>query len=135
MQTLYTSPALQIHLHLVPQVLEVEWLDFTSGEDFRAGIRESFRLGQQYAVRGLISNHLLMRAVRADDQQWYEAEALRRLPTLTALRCAARVESADAMNRMAVAELERRNPAPLPFAQAAFATVAEARAWVWATLA
>lgn len=75
-----------------------------------------------------------MRAIRAADLAWYETELAPQFRTLPTLRCAVLVESADAMNRMAVADLERRRPTNLPFAQTTCATVVAARAWVQAAL-
>ena len=115
--------------------MEVEWLDFVSGEDFRAGVGAALALGQQHAVRGWINNARRMRAVRAADQAWYEAEAAPRLRALPRLAYLALVESDSAMNRMAVADLTRRQPpVAWPFAYATFGTIAEARAWVRAGL-
>lgn len=134
MNTIHTSDCLAIHLNPLLRVVEVEWLDFTSGENFRGGVREVLRQCQEHAVQGWICNNLRMRAIRAADLAWYETELAPQFRILPTLCCVVLVESGDAMNRMALADLARRRPANLPFSQATCPTVVAARTWVRAAL-
>lgn len=137
METVLTTDCLQVHIHPSPVVQELEWLDFVSGTEFQEGILAALALGRQYDVRGWISNHRRMRAIRAADQDWYETEAAPQFLTLPRLACVALVTSDNAMNRMAVSDLGSRQPpaAALPFVYTEVESVAAARAWVWAQLA
>lgn len=137
LDTLYSTDYLAIHLHAHPRVLEIEWLDFTSGPEFREGVMRALEAGRAHQVAGWINNNRRSRAVRAADQAWYEAEAAPQFFTLTELRCLALVTAEDAMNQLAVRDLSQRQPPPmsLPFAYTEVASIAEARAWTWAQLA
>jgi hypothetical protein len=48
MQTLYTTPYLDIYLHQTTHpTLELHWLDFVLSADFRASLEELMRLARR----------------------------------------------------------------------------------------
>jgi hypothetical protein len=129
MQTLYSTPYLQIYLHQTTHsTLELHWLDFVPSADFRASLLELMRLARQHRVRALIADNRLLRALRQADLQWSGELVFRGLSDLGARRFAA-VESLDAMNRMGVSALVTTVIPNTQLTSQFFATIEEARAW------
>ena len=134
MQTLYSTPYLDIYLHQTTHTtIELHWLDFVPSADFRASMEELMRLVRQYRAQALIADNRLLRALRQADLQWSGDLVFGGLSELGGRRFAA-VESLDAMNRMGITALVATVIPNTHLTSQFFATIEEARSWATAPL-
>jgi hypothetical protein len=134
MQTLYSTPYLNIYLHQTTHsTLELHWLDFVPSADFRSSLQELMHLTHQYQAKALIADNRLLRALRQADLQWSGELVFKGLSASGGRRFAA-VESLDAMNRMGITSLVSTVIPNTQLTSQFFDTIEDARAWATAPL-
>ncbi|TGE14379.1 hypothetical protein [Hymenobacter elongatus] len=129
MQTLFTTPYLQISHDGFAHALELEWLDFANSAELRTGLDTGLRLAEQYHVRAWIGNLKLMRVIRPKDQEWINTDWFPRFSQLDILNMAV-VESDDVLNRQGVTHVMHNATGLAPLSTAYFSHVEDARHWV-----
>jgi hypothetical protein len=128
-QTLFTTPYLQIHHDGFAHALELEWLDFATSEELRQGLNTGLELAAEYHARAWIGNLKHMRVIRPHDQDWINTDWFPRFSQLDILHMAV-VESEDVLNQLGVSHVMHTATGLAPLSTAYFSTVESARHWV-----
>jgi len=129
-ELLHSASCARIHYHPTARVLEVEWLAFSSGEEFRDVLRQAISLAIERGATGWLANSEHMRTLREADQQWLLTEFMPVFSRLELQRFAM-VRCRDAMARMSLANVTGEKAAAfLPSQVREFETRTGALAWL-----
>jgi hypothetical protein len=125
----FTTPYCEVYLHAGPAAaLELRWLSYVPGAEFRANVEQALALARRQPLAGWIADDRLLGAVRPRDLAWVLEEVL---PAIEAagVRRFALLESHDAINRRTIAGMYEQALPARQFEVRQFADSGLARAW------
>jgi len=125
----FTTPYCEVYLHTGPAAaLEMRWLSYVPGAEFRASVGQALALARQQPLAGWIADDRLLGAVRPRDLDWVLQEVL---PAIEAagVRRFALLESRDVINRRTIAGMYEQALPARRFEVRQFADASLARAW------
>jgi len=126
----FTTPYCEVYLHPAAPAaaLELRWLSYVPGAEFRANVGQALALARLQPLTGWIADDRLLGAVRPRDLDWVLQEVL---PAIEAagVRRFALLESRDAINRRTIAGMYELALPARRFEVRQFADASLARAW------